>query len=106
LEDALELKDFQHDPSLISLIEMGTRGHFPLFHPTWHKKLEGNRHKILGPQEKKKAQKILQRLSQHRGLERKKTVFHALSSEEQELFIRAFLKLVEHRILDKKVRLH
>ncbi|MEI8348270.1 MAG: hypothetical protein WCG27_12440, partial [Pseudomonadota bacterium] len=80
--------------------------HFPLFHPSWPKKIGNLKNKALTAKEKKKAGEILRRLCQHRSLERKKTIFHTLAVEEQELFIRAFLKLVENKILDKKVKLH
>jgi len=92
-------------PSMNSLIEMATHGHYPILENEWINDIvsEGKR---LTESEKKKAQKILKRVSEHRSLERQKTVIFSMNEKERSLFIKAFLNLVEGRILDDKPQLH
>lgn len=88
-----------------SLIEMATHGHYPILENEWINNIitEGKR---LSETEKKRAQKILKRVSEHRSLERQKTVIFSMDENERTLFIKAFLNLVEGRILDEKPHLH
>lgn len=88
-----------------SLIEMATHGHYPIIESSWintHKETS----KKLSEADKKKAQKILKRVSEHRSLERQKTVIFSMNDSERSLFITAFLNLVEGRILDENPTLH
>lgn len=92
-------------PSMNSLIEMATNGHYPIIENSWittHR----DQAKKLTEAEKKKAQKILKRVSEHRSLERQKTVIFSMKDCERNLFISAFLNLVEGRILDENPTLH
>ena len=91
-----------------ALIHLGTQGHFPLFHYSWladpvmkEKKFQ----KITGL-ERARAKKLFQRVSKHRQLEHKKTVLLSMDEEDRKLFMKAFLKLVEGKILDQKPEIH
>ncbi|OUR97802.1 hypothetical protein A9Q84_06270 [Halobacteriovorax marinus] len=88
-----------------SLIEMATHGHYPILENEWINTIIA-KGKRLSESDKKKAQKILKRVSEHRSLERQKTVIFSMSEKERSLFIKAFMNLVEGRILDEKPHLH
>ena len=96
---------YRNDQSLKSLIHLGTFGHYPIFESTWveealrnHKKLTGN--------EKSKAKTLLKKLCDHRTMERKKTVLFALKDEDRKVVVKAFIKLVETKILDSSPEIH
>jgi len=59
------------------------------------------REKNLTGNEKAKAKTLFKRLCEHRSLERQKTVFLSLNDKDRSLFIRAFMKMVENKILDQ-----
>lgn len=103
------------EKSIKTLIEMGRHGHYPLFDSHWMYECfdEWNndfqaktRKKFLTGQEKVHARKILQRILQHRNIERQKTVLLSLDKQERHLFMRAFFNMVEGKILDQKPQLH
>tara|TARA_Y100000780_G_scaffold221082_1_gene229041 strand:- start:50702 stop:50959 length:258 start_codon:yes stop_codon:yes gene_type:complete len=85
---------------------LAKHGYYPLFDnlidglgglPN-HKKLTGN--------EKAKAKTLFKRLCEHRTLERQRTVLSAMNIDDQELFLRAFFKMVENEILDSDPVIH
>lgn len=96
---------YRNDQSLKSLIHLATLGHYPLFEQEWLQEATASRNKLTG-NEKSKAKTLLKRLCDHRTIERKKVVLSALSSSERRVVIKAFLKLVESRIIDANPELH
>ena len=101
----MDLSWAKKEKSLKSLIELGVKGHFPLFHPEWANEviLEGK--KPLTKKEKIKAKEIMNRLLNHRSLERKRIILLSLELKEREIFIRAFLDMVEGKIMDRRPEL-
>lgn len=87
------------------LVEMGTRGYFPILTSEWINQVSKEPRK-LNLKEKKKAKTITQRLLQHRSFERQKTVLLTLSEEDRKLFIQSFFKMVEGKVLDGSPELH
>ena len=99
---------YRPEESMKALIHLGTKGHFPLFHSSWLTDPELNQkkfHKITGL-ERARAKKLFQRVSKHRQLEHKKTVLLSMEDDDRKLFMKAFLKLVEGKILDQKPEIH
>ncbi len=91
-----------------ALIHLGTQGHFPLFHDLWIKDPELKEkkfHKITGL-ERARAKKLFQKVSKHRQLEHKKTVLLSMGEDDRKLFMKAFFRLVEGKILDLKPEIH
>ena len=89
-----------------TLIDLGIKGHYPLFHRRWLNDLYDNLNKKLNKSEKKIARQIMKRVEKHKSLERKKTVLLSLQEAERIIFMKAFFDLVENRILDNKPDLH
>lgn len=77
---------------------MGTKGYYPLFDQI---PLHRNHH-CLNNDERKEAFHLLERLSKHRGIDRKRTVLLTLSEQEQDLVVRLFFELVGKKIEGKK----
>jgi hypothetical protein len=91
-----------------ALIILGTVGHFPLFHDLWLREpyiIEKRFQKITGV-ERARAKKLFQQVSRHRQLEHKKTVLISMNDDDRKLFMKAFFKLVEGKILDQRPELH
>ena len=87
--------------SIKSLIELGANGFFPLFEEKWFLQKELKEKKLTG-NEKVKAKKLFSRVAGHRGINRKKTILLSMTEEERNLFMRAFMKMVEMKIMDSK----
>lgn len=99
---------YRPEESMKALIHLGTQGHYPLFHELWMKDPEIKEkkfQKITGV-ERARAKKLFLRVSKHRQLEHKKTVLLSMDNEDRILFMKAFFKLVEGKILDLKPEIH
>lgn len=92
----------RNDRSIKSLVELGTKGFFPLFDTNWLNDFYSGSPKKLTGNEKVKAKKLLKRVSKHRSLERKKTVMLSMNEDERNIVLKAFFKMVENKILDTK----
>ncbi len=99
---------YRPEESMKALIHLGTQGHFPLFHSSWltdPELKEKKFHKITGL-ERARAKKLFNRVSKHRQLEHKKTVVLSMLDDDRKLFMKAFFKLVEGKILDQNPEIH
>lgn len=93
--------------SFKSLIELGSKGLFPLFHSNWLENYELNissdkaqiNSNILST-------RIINRLNRTPSLEQKKSIIHALSVKDRKTFISIFLNMVEKQIRTKNPELH
>ena len=91
-----------------ALINLGTQGHYPLFHDMWLKDPEIKEKKFqkITGLERARAKKLFLRVSKHRQLDHKKTVLLSMNDGDRILFMKAFFKLVEGKILDLKPEIH
>ena len=103
-EDQLEFFH-RNDRAIKSLVDLATRGFYPLFEDNWLEEVWNDRPKKLTGNEKAKAKTLFKRVCEHRSLERQRTVFWSMKNEERKLFKRAFMKMVENRILDSRPEL-
>lgn len=91
-----------------ALIELGMAGFYPLFHDVWLQDptiKEKKFHKITGI-ERARAKKLFNQVSKHKRLEHKKTILMSMSEDDRRLFMKAFFKIVEGKILDLKPEIH
>lgn len=102
--------DFTYKPeeSMKALISLGVQGHFPLFLDVWlnDPTIKERRFSKITGLERAKAKKLFSRVSKHRSLEHKKIVVQSMNDEERSLFMKAFFKIVEGKILDQRPELH
>ena len=101
----MDLSKLSNDPEIASLVEIGTKGFFPLFYPQWIYEVYSSKNKYLSKNDEDRAKKILKKLQKYKSLDRKKTLLSSLEKDERDLFIKSFLKVVEGKILDKKPEL-
>ena len=95
--------EFHHrnDRSFKSLVKLGSLGYYPLFEGQWLIEAKNQvKEKGLTGNEKAKAKTLFKRICSHRTIERQKTVISAMTKKDRDLFVRAFLKMVEDKILD------
>ena len=99
---------YRPEESMKALVHLGTQGHYPLFHELWMKDPEIKEKKFqkITGLERARAKKLFQRVAKHRQLEHKKTVLLSMVDADRILFMKAFFKLVEVRILDLKPEIH
>ena len=100
--------NYRPEESMKALINLGVQGHFPLFHESWitsNSLNQKNLLKITGV-ERARVKKLFNNVLKHRHLERKKIILLSMSDEDRNLFIKAFIHLVEGKILDQKMELH
>jgi hypothetical protein len=99
-EDDLEFHH-RNDRSLKSLVTLASHGYYPLFEGQWLLDAKTNvKEKSLTGNEKAKAKTLFKRICSHRTIERQKTVISAMTAKDRDIFVRAFLKMVENKILD------
>ena len=79
----LNIEQSIRDHTLKSLIDSGTKGHFPLFHPDWMENVYRSSANNVSRVEQRIAKKILLMLSKHRSLARKQ-IRRLLPSEQME----------------------
>lgn len=96
---------------LDALIEMGSRGIFPIFQQNWMNEtyaLIRTSKKTFKPKakDKRKFNEIAKRVAAHSTIQRKQTLLFALAPEDRQLFIRMILSMVEEKILNSKPGLH
>ena len=99
---------YRPEESMKALIMLGIHGHFPLFLDEWIQDptIKEKRFAKISGNERAKAKKLFSRVSKHKSLEHKKIVVLSMSDDERTLFIKAFFKIVEGKILDQKMELH
>ncbi len=89
-----------------ALIQMAKNGHYPLFHPEWiSESFTLPNYTIASREDQEKALTILDKLSHHSGIDKKRAVIEALDLDERKLLIKNFLKIVENNILDELLTL-
>lgn len=90
-----------------NLIELGSKGHYPLFFQEWiHESIRAEFAHITLHEAKSKVTYHLTKLSKHRDLGRKKTAIIAMNKKERVYFIKCFIKMVEFSIIDNHRDLH
>lgn len=99
---------YRPEESMKALIQLGVVGYYPLFHEIWMNDpdIKERRFQKISGLERARAKKLFQQVSKHRQLEHKKTVLISMSDDDRKIFMKAFFKLVEGKILDQKMELH
>lgn len=93
---------YKPEESLEALIEMGSKGHYPLFYDEWLKMpfiKHKNFFKLTGT-ERTRAKKLFALISKHKRIEHKRTIISAFEQKDRELFIKAFMNLVQSKAIN------
>ncbi len=99
---------YRSNEALEALINMGTNGYFPLFHESWLSSdhFQEKRFIKLTGVERARAKKLFQLVTKHKSMDHKKTMLLSFTEEDRFIFMKAFFKLVEGKILDQKPEIH
>ena len=89
------------EKTMEQLIKMALVGHLPLFESDWisESNIEDQDQK-LSRREKNRARKLINKILQHRTIEKQRTVVISLDEKDRALVIKSFMKIVEGKILD------
>ncbi len=103
------MRKLQEAQGLDQLIEAGSAGFFPLFYQDWILESFSDQAEVRRISFSKAAEtvhRVYKQIERHQSIERKKTAIQALQNEERKDFVLSFMKMVEHRTLDKVRELH
>ncbi len=102
----MDLVTRKKNQSIKSLIELGTKGYYPLLHPEWIEEVCQLGSIQLNKEETIKAKEIMRKVVKHKTIDRKRTVLLALPHNERMLFVRAFLSMVEGKLFNDQMEFH
>ena len=91
---------------LNSIISLGLIGYYPLFDRDWIGKIQDIGSKNLTVKEKQRVHKVINKLKNTQGLDKKRTVFSSQSEEDQILFMKAFTDFITGKKIDENMELH
>lgn len=103
------MRKLQEAEGLDQLIEAGSAGFFPLFYQDWILESLSDQKEVKRISFSKAAEtvhRVYKQIEKHHSIERKKTAIQALQNDERKDFVLSFMKMVEHRTLDKVRELH
>jgi hypothetical protein len=103
------MRRLQDAQGLDQLIEVGSKGFFPLFYQDWILESYSNGAEAKSLSFSRAAEtvhRIYKQIEKHQSIERKKTAIHAMNINERKDFVLSFIKMVEYRTLDNLSELH
>ncbi len=89
-----------------SYIELARFGHFPLFFKEWLAEGAQLEHRMSYQVANRNVKDAFQKLSRHRTQQKKVTALTGLEKSERDVFIKSFIKVVEHDMLKDLKNLH
>lgn len=89
-----------------SYIHLASRGHFPLFFKEWLEEGVESQSPISFQVANRNVRETFKKLSRHRTQQKKKTALTSLQKKERDIFVKSFIKVVEHRLLKDLKTLH
>ena len=95
----------QSNDSINKLLELGAKGQFPIFHPSWISEIS-NICDDIPKCDNELITKVIKQLERHKSFKRKMTVLISLPKEERNQFIKDFLKKVERKVLNNSPEIH
>jgi hypothetical protein len=89
-----------------SYINLASHGHFPLFFKEWLAEGVTNQGPMSFQVANRNVRETFKKLSCHRTQQKKKTALIGLQKDEREVFVKSFIKVVEHGLLKDLKTLH
>lgn len=103
------MRKMQEAQGLDQLIEAGSSGYYPLFYQDWILESYSDVAEVKRMSFSRAAEtvhRVYKQIERHSSIERKKVAIQALKNDERKDFVLSFIKMVEHRTLDKLRELH
>lgn len=89
-----------------SYINLASLGHFPLFFNEWLAEGVNDGEPLSYRVANRNVREVFKRLSRHRTQAKKKTALTSFNDHERKVFIKSFIKVVEHNVLKDMTTLH
>lgn len=89
-----------------SYINLAMSGHFPLFFNEWLEESTKDGEPLSYRVANRNVREVFKKLSRHRTQDKKKTALTSLEANERKIFVRSFIKVVEHNVLKDVKTLH
>jgi hypothetical protein len=89
-----------------SYINLASSGHFPLFFNEWLSEGVNHGEPLSYRVANRNVREVFKNLSRHRTQEKKKTALTSLADNDRKLFVKSFIKVVEHNLLKDMKSLH
>lgn len=89
-----------------SYINLGQYGHYPLFFKEWIKDGLDIKEPLSYRVANRNVREVFKKLAKHRTEEKKKILISSFNDEERNIFIKSFVKVVEHNVLKDMKTLH
>lgn len=87
-------------------LNLAKTGHYPLFFEDWINSDIRDGEPLSFRVANRNVRDVFKKLSKHRSSERKKVALIGLSENDRKIFIRSFIKVVEHDLLKDLKSLH
>lgn len=93
--------------NLEAYIKLGAKGFYPLFPKELiNTYLKDNKINKLNAAEKIKAKSLLKKVCEYKTNKKRKVIIETLNTTDREIFLKAFMNLIESSILDESPYLH
>jgi hypothetical protein len=89
-----------------SYLSLASSGHFPLFFKEWLEEGVNSGGPMSFQVANRNVRDAFKKLSRHRTEEKKKTALTGLAKDERDIFVKSFIKMVEHNMLKDMTTLH
>jgi hypothetical protein len=89
-----------------SYIHLASHGHFPLFFKEWLQEGITTPGPMSFQVANRNVKETFKKLSRHRTEQKKKTALTGLEKKERDIFVKSFIKVVEHSLLKDLKTLH
>ena len=89
-----------------SYITLASAGHFPLFFKEWLEEGVSSQGPMSYQVANRNVRETFKKLSRHRTEQKKKTALTGLNKEDRDVFVKSFIKVVEHNVLKDIKTLH
>jgi hypothetical protein len=89
-----------------SYLSLASSGHFPLFFKEWLEEGVNSGGPMSFQVANRNVRDTFKKLSRHRTEQKKKTALTGLAKDERDVFVKSFIKMVEHNVLKDLKTLH
>lgn len=104
MHDRSNMKEINNE--MKNYLNLAKTGHYPLFFEDWINKDIKDGEPLSFRVANRNVRDVFKKLSKHRSSERKKIALTGLKDNERKIFVRSFIKVVEHNLLKDLKSLH
>lgn len=95
------LKTTDYKDEIRQYVALAMTGHYPFLDSSWLKECLNSKGPLTFKNASKNVQEVFQRMQNLKTFEHKLLALHHMREEDRNRFVKSFLKVVEHNILEK-----